>query len=79
MIKLDVKPYCQNCPHFEPEVTKHEDKVTVKDPSTLLIFSQITPEIRYEYNTIVYCKHRDRCVDITNNAIDNYVKENNNG
>lgn len=70
MIKLDVKPYCQNCPYFEPEVTKREDKVAVKDPITLLRFHEIIPETKYVCDTTVYCKHRDRCVDIALNVVE---------
>ena len=58
MIRLNVKPYCHNCLEFEADVEK--------------------PEIMYAHNeelavtdTIISCKHRNRCEAIKKHLIHN--------
>lgn len=53
MIKLNVQPYCHNCPEFEANVEK--ESVVADD------FYQYDIE-KTIYNTDISCKHRDRCV-----------------
>lgn len=50
MIVLDVKEYCQNCPDFDPEVTK---EILYSDD-----FSLGRRKIIY---TTVRCKYSNRC------------------
>ena len=45
-IKLKVDPYCEQCPDFEPEVTKEE----------LVCDNEV-----FRTDTYIYCKHRLRC------------------
>ena len=45
MIKLEVKDYCQNCPGFEPSVTRNE----------------LYDNAHGGMETIIRCKYRGRC------------------
>ena len=61
MIKLDVRKYCNRCPHFEPEV--------VARPRTQILtaFDPIDFEkeiVTTTGDTIVICSNRDRCAAI---------------
>lgn len=47
MIELQVKPYCQECGEFEPEVVKCEHTC----------MSDTIPR----FNTVIYCEHQGRC------------------
>lgn len=58
MIKLQVADYCQNCPEFEPRVTK--DERVYEDYS--LIEMDIVKHI--ECNTTITCEHAARCQTI---------------
>lgn len=49
MITTDFEKYCENCPELEPEA----DMQSIKYINT----EQIT-------NTVIRCKHRQRCVAI---------------
>lgn len=53
MITLDVKPYCQSCLDFEPDVEK---------PEKLYAESMDGEEIELILsNTVIRCKYRKRC------------------
>ena len=58
MIKLDVREYCDSCPHFEPEVVMrpHAQIFTPFDP---INFEKEIVTITGD--TIVKCCNRDRC------------------
>lgn len=62
MIKLDVREYCDRCPHFEPEV------VARPEVKTLTSYSFCDMEERRiditHGDTIVNCRNRDRCAAI---------------
>lgn len=58
MIKLQVASYCQNCPEFEPRVTKDEQDFTSFDMRSRLYVGQ-----RYCETTIT-CEHAARCQGI---------------
>lgn len=49
MITLQVEPYCQNCPDFEP----------VKNAIT-----SYAGNVAIERNTVVTCEHKDRCAAV---------------
>lgn len=59
MITLQVASYCQNCPEFEPRVTKEEQDFTSFD-----IKSQSFAGVRY-CNTTITCEHAARCQSIS--------------
>lgn len=63
MIKLDVKPYCENCPDFEPWVEKEDETITVTDPIGYSRDFGLVPDVRviHNCNTTVMCKHRHKC------------------
>ena len=48
MIKLKVKPYCDNCPHFLPDVEKSELAYSGKS----------------DFITEIFCEHRRECEEI---------------
>lgn len=58
MIKLEVETYCQTCPEFEPDVEKDVEERMYYDS---FWFDSKTVSI---CNTIVRCKHRNRCASI---------------
>lgn len=58
MIKLQVASYCQNCPEFEPRVTKDEQDFTSFDMRSLSYVG-----VRY-CDTIITCEHAARCQTI---------------
>ena len=49
-IRLDIKPYCVNCPHFEVDVDKDISTITGDDIET----------INVGYTTIS-CAYKDEC------------------
>ena len=54
MIELHVKPYCHNCPGFEPEL--EVVKLTTQNGWS--------PLPSYKVTTFVRCKYRGRCESI---------------
>ena len=61
MIQLDVKEYCQACPHFEPEVVQRP-KTTVFHQESFAYIPNIPEKFEVTNgNTIVICKNRGRC------------------
>lgn len=46
MIKLDVQPYCRNCPEFESETESFDDSVMGEPPSAI---------------TVIRCTHCEKC------------------
>ena len=62
MIKLNVRKYCDRCPHFEPEVIERP-KVSIL---TSYSFCEMEERRRTITNgdTIVSCCNRDRCAAI---------------
>lgn len=63
MIELNVESYCQNCPEFEPYVTKDDEVRTYADPVDFGAVKEI-----HFCDTRIYCKHRGRCASIYNRA-----------
>jgi hypothetical protein len=55
MISLQVASYCQNCPEFEPRVTKDEQDYTSFDMRSLSYCE-----------TTITCEHAARCQGIRN-------------
>ena len=55
MIKLQVASYCQNCPGFEPRVTKDETDYSLFDMKSM---SFVGPR---SCNTTISCEHAARC------------------
>lgn len=49
-IRLDIKPYCVNCPHFEANIDKDISTITGDDTET----------INVGYTTIS-CVYKDEC------------------
>ena len=66
MIKLELKDYCHNCIGFEADV---------KSPS--LLFGAGDKLIDYT-DTIIRCKHRERCANVVKYVMEGYKKENEN-
>lgn len=60
MIKLQVAGYCQNCPEFEPRVTKDETDYSVYDMKSMSFVGARTCE------TTITCEHAARCQGIRN-------------
>lgn len=58
MIKLQVAEYCQNCPEFEPRVTKDEQNYSMFDTKSLEFVGP-----RY-CDTTITCEHAARCQTI---------------
>lgn len=58
MINLQVASYCQNCPEFEPRVTKDEKDHSLFDSKTMSFVGS-----RY-CDTIITCEHAARCQGI---------------
>lgn len=50
MINLEVQKYCENCPEFEADVDK-----------TSYISSSMQSIHESFCNTVITCKHRERC------------------
>lgn len=50
MIKLVVQPYCHSCPDFEP----HAEKPILLYDSSGDLYDTLG-------DTVIFCKHRDRC------------------
>lgn len=78
MVTLKIESYCHNCEHFEPETSKKEHKETVRDPFTMLEFNlpDIVPMERKICDTVIYCKHRERCNDICIHISETVGREN---
>lgn len=64
MISLNVEDYCLNCPDFEP------DCVTVELGSFTTSKSLI--------DTVVRCKHKDKCRSMNDRILDYYAHTKNN-
>lgn len=61
MIKLDVREYCDHCPHFQPEV--------IERPRAEIIHTFDLVDFEKEIvtttgDTILICCNRDRCAAI---------------
>lgn len=62
MIKLDVREYCDRCPHFEPEV--------VERPRVYILTRYDNCEMEEQRmavthgDTVVKCCNRDQCASI---------------
>ena len=48
MIKLQVEDYCQNCPHFKPEVMSG-------------IKQSDSPPYHISHDHVICCEHHERC------------------
>ena len=57
-IKLDVDPWCQNCPDFEAKVEKKEETYFCNYEDICKTVSQCLA------NTTITCVNRDRCYAI---------------
>lgn len=77
MIKLNVKPYCENCPDFEPDVYKNEETLTFEDPIGYSMDFDLGPKIKiiHKCDTTVMCKNRNRCSCIMEHLKDKKDKE----
>lgn len=58
MIKVDVEPYCQECPCFEVVADGPEKTVFASDPK-----DGVSKVIEMN-NTVIQCKNRMRCRNI---------------
>lgn len=59
MIKLNIEPFCENCPYFEPDVEKAEIRS--------LFNSMENESIDFIYrDTIIRCEKRSICENIKN-------------
>lgn len=58
MIKLQIAKYCQNCPEFEPRLTKDEQNLTSFD-----MRSRSYVDVRC-CDTTITCEHAARCQTI---------------
>ena len=61
MIKLELEPYCQNCPNFEP------------DTEILTIQDYDSDPIRYD--TFIKCENANKCKNMMR-YLQNEVKKN---
>lgn len=59
-IKLEIENYCERCGEFEPELDKY-------------CFSYVLPS-RDEYNTVISCKHKNRCA-VMARALENEIRK----
>lgn len=60
MIKLEVEPYCHECPDFDPDLQRPEQEVLYsREPGS----GRPTSYVRIS-DTIVRCKYRIRCQKI---------------
>lgn len=64
MIKLDVQPYCQNCLDFRPDVERTD--ILMTDDTVVNVG---------EIDTIIRCRHRQRCAIIHHYLKDECTKE----
>lgn len=63
MIKLDIMPYCQECPDFEAHVDKNEETQTFTAPMGHSKGFGLVPDVKviHRCNTTVMCKHHNKC------------------
>lgn len=59
MIRLDVREYCDRCPHFEPEVVKRPE-VDILTGWSFCEMAERRMAITHG-DTVVACCNRDRC------------------
>lgn len=60
MIKLEVEPYCHECPDFDPDLQRPEQEViNYREPGSKRLISYVRIS-----DTIVRCKNRIRCQKI---------------
>lgn len=62
MIKIDVRKYCDRCPHFEPEVAERPE-VEILTRWSVAELSEKQLAITHG-DTIVKCRNRYRCEGI---------------
>jgi hypothetical protein len=59
MIKLDVREYCDRCPHFEPEVVERPRVYILTNYS---FCGMVDKRMAVTHgDTVVKCCNRDRC------------------
>lgn len=62
MIKLDIREYCDRCPHFEPEVIESPE---VNVLTSYNVRDAVEKRVAFTHgDTIVKCSNRDRCAAI---------------
>lgn len=57
MIKLELKPYCENCPDFEPDVDKKEETLTCQNYVGFMADTTVI----HKCDTTIRCKNRNKC------------------